>query len=324
MLTKPSSNEGRQQMMIDCTGRVVTRVAETEAAYQTRFQALMRMAKRENAAADCLVGFVEWFVIQNECWAPATVRHYRAAILHGIEARVHDTSERAALAERVRSGPLPKEKGPKRTSARKRKSLPQDEYLRLVKYLGDTGWPDDALIRGFLIAGPVLFPRPVEYVGAYIEGARIFIKNAKATNGRANGEFRDLEISHLEPGAIAVLAQFLDQLRQALSRAGSWKKLSDRLASRLARVCETLKIQRVSFYTLRHSGIATAKTWMEPRDVAAAAGHASVRTATSHYAKRRTGWSGLKIAGKPSAATIARVRGEAKFFSPKPPTMSPG
>ena len=98
---------------------------------------------------------------------------------------------------------------------------------------------------------------------------------------------------------------------------GSWKKLHDRLASRLARICKTLGIPRVSLYTLRHVGMATAKTWMAPVEVAAASGHASIRTATSHYAKCRTGWAGLRLVGKPSPRSIAQVRGTLKLFEPK-------
>src|SRR5690606_24510420 len=97
-----------------------------------------------------------------------------------------------------------------------------------------------------------------------------------------------------------------------------------RLAARLARVCKTLGIPRVSFYTLRHVGMATAKSWMTPLEVAAAAGHGSVRTAMSHYAKRRSGWVGLKLAGKPTAASIARVRGRPKLFRPQQPAMCQG
>ncbi len=311
-------------MRTDCTGRSVTRTTGTEIDYRNRIEGLIRMAARETATVVGPGDLVHWFTSQHDRWAAATVRNYRAAILYGIETRVTDPSERAALEEQVHSGPRPKQKGPKRTSARKRKSLPRAEYLKLVHYLQGTDWPDDALIHGFLIGGPILFPRPVEYLDAHIEGTKIFHANAKATNGRANGEVRDRDISHLPPGTIAVLARFLDQLQRALAEAGTWKTLSDRLASRLARVCKILKVGRVCFYTLRHVGMATAKTWMEPREVAAAAGHASIRTATSHYAKRRSGWMGLKIAARPSVASIERVQGHVQIFRPKFQTPSPG
>jgi hypothetical protein len=54
--------------------------------------------------------------------------------------------------------------------------------------------------------------------------------------------------------------------------------------------------------------MANAKSWMSPEEVAAAAGHKTTATATSHYAKRRTGWR-IKPAGiaRPSAEDVAKV-----------------
>jgi integrase len=121
--------------------------------------------------------------------------------------------------------------------------------------------------------------------------------------------------------AIAALVKFLERLRTAVQEAGAWKKLHNRLASRLARICKCLGIARVSLYTLRHVGMATAKSWMAPEEVAASAGHASVHTAMTHYAKRRTGWVGLRLAGRPSPASVARVRGAAQVFRPSGQTM---
>ena len=154
------------------------------------------------------------------------------------------------------------------------------------------------------------------------EGTSLVVRNAKATNGRANGDERERDIAELGDKTIAALVNFLGHLHKALTAAGGWKTLLGRLASRLARVCKSLGIPRVSLYTLRHVGMATAKSWMEPVEVAAAAGHASVRTATSHYAKRRTGWVGLRLAGKPTADSIARVRGTARIFRPGRPALA--
>ena len=130
---------------------------------------------------------------------------------------------------------------------------------------------------------------------------------------------RKRDIADMGAQGIASLELFLRRLNKASHAAGGWAKLHGRLASRLARVCKAVGIDRVSLYTLRHVGIASAKTWMEPHEVAAAAGHGSVHTATSHYAKRRTGWRGLRLAGKPLPESIANVRGTARYFQPQRP-----
>lgn len=310
--------------MIDCTGRSVTRTDETIAAYQARADKLLLMAKRETPAIDDLGGLIAWFAAQHDRWAPSTVRQYRAALVHALETRALDALDKDLLNGQVHAGPAPKTKGPKRSSARKRKSLKREEFIRLGEFLGHSGQPDDLLIHGFVVFGAALFLRPVEYLNALVEGTMLIVLNAKATNGRGNGAQRERNLAGMEPKAVAALKTFLVRLRNALRDTGNWTTLRDRLAARLARICTRLKIARVSFYTLRHTGMATAKSWMSPVEVAAAAGHAAVRTATSHYAKRRTGWVGLKLAGKPSSASIARVRGQPKLFRPRPSVIRPG
>ncbi len=310
-------------MTTDCTGRVVYRTAVTEASYQARAHRLMLMAQREDVAVESVADLTNWFSAQNDRWAPATIRQYRAALLYDIEITVADANDRVMLSQHLHLSPAARKTGPKRTSARKRKSLKIEEFLALGDYLRKSGQADDMLIVGFVAFGAALFLRPVEYLNARIEGKTLIVQNAKATNGRANGALRERDLTGMEIKAINSLRAFLAQLREALLETEDWTALRDRLAARLARVCKKLDIPRVSLYTLRHVGMSTAKLWMTPYEVAATAGHGSVRTATSHYAKRRTGWAGLKLAGRPSVESIDRVRGEAKFFSPKPPNLGP-
>lgn len=302
----------------DCTDRRASRTQQTEMRYRYRVDDLRRMAEREDGAGFDIVDFVEWFCNQDDRWAASTVRHYRASIQHHLDGVPLDPCLRASLDARVGRGPTPTDGGPKRTSAKKRKSVSREEIFRLEAVLRNSGKPDDALIRDYLIFGAALFLRPVEYLYARVEGTTLIVRNAKATNGRSNGKERDRDIAEMGATAIASLVLFLDRVRAAVASAGSWKTLLDRLASRLARVCKTLGIARVSLYTMRHVGMATAKSWMLPVEVAAAAGHGSVQTATRYYAKRRTGWVGLRLAGKPSPESIARVRGAAKIFHPRP------
>ena len=309
-------------MAEDCTGRVVTRTKETEAEYARRFLTLQQAARHDGYGTG-IAQVIAWFCMKHLCWAENTVRQYRAAIRYWVERDMPDGRDRDVLIRRLKEGPLPKNGGPKQTSARKRKSLKRDEFLVLMRHLEGSAHADDRLIRGLLAYGVALFLRPVEYLGAYVVGNMLFVPNAKATNGRANGKERERLLDNMTPKAKASLVKFLRHFGVSAAAAESWKKFHNRLSSRLARICAALGIRRVSFYTLRHVGMATAKTWMTVQEVAAAAGHASIRTATSHYAKRRSGWHGLKLAGKPSAASMARVRGEVKVFRVRDATFAP-
>ena len=277
------------------------------------------MAEREAGAGGDIDAVIAWFYRQDYRWASSTIRQYRAALRCALElSRLHP-SVRERLEELVAKGPAPRISGPKRTSAKKRKSLSPEEFSRLIQYLRRTRRPDDALIASFLGFGIVLFLRPSEYLQACIKGNILYVKNAKSTNGRGNGECRARDLAPLGEALIRKLDLFLRNLRKAVDAAGGWRVLHGRLAARLARVCRTLNIKRVSLYTLRHVGMATAKLHLEAREVAAAAGHASVATTTSHYAKRRTGWRGLKVVCRPAVDSIERVRGEVRYFRPSGP-----
>lgn len=304
-------------MSVDCTGRVVDRTRKTEADYAKRAKQLFQQAKRDDASINDLAGVVDWFCRQHARWAPSTVRQYRAALLYDLASDADHFDDQPTLSKALGAGPRAKEGGPKRTSSRKRKSLSIDEFTKLVENLNRSVHADDKLILGFVALGAALFLRPIEYLDAEVTGTTIIVQNAKATNGRANGTVRARDLSTMPPGTLDNLKTFLVALKKALATTGDWRRLRDRLAARLARVCKKLAMKRVSLYTFRHVGIATAKTWMAPVEVAASAGHGSVRTATTHYAKRRTGWPGLKLAGKPSAESIARVRGEFRTFKPQ-------
>lgn len=309
-----SSNRGNSMARnVDCTGKVVTKTPETIAAYDDRFHLLQVMADREALAGSDILDVIDWFCNQHHRWAASTVRQYRAALCQELDRTQIHPSRRPIFEARLSKGPEPKVGGPRKTSGKKRKSLPQDQFMTLIDALAESGKSDDLLIRGFLVFGAALFLRPVEYLGARVNGTTLIVQNAKATNGRANGSSRSRDIGPMGLKAIATLRTFLTKLREALAQAGCQKKLYNRLAARLARLCKVLGIARVSLYTLRHVGMATAKTWMSPIEVAAAAGHATSRTATCHYARRRTGWV-LKMAGRPSPASIAAVTDSRKAF----------
>lgn len=322
----------------DCTGKIVSRSSQTMADYTKRYHGLRARAEQKLGRQCNLADVAAWFcsLTHDGEWEPSTIRKYAAAIWHRAEEEAGVCDLREVVADFLSRKPLPRTEGPKRTSAKKRKTLPKDEYNTLMAYLAKGHRKDDRLILGYLMFNIALFLRPIEYGSARIEydGARpgdaspavlLVVQNAKATNGRANGKVRKRDLSQCDPEFIRALELYLKTFQKALSAAESWKALQDRLASRLARVCEILDIDRVSFYTLRHVGMSTAKRSMTPIEVAAAAGHASVRTAMSHYAKRRTGWRlSRAFAGKPTPDSIARVRGEPRTFRPAAPGMGQG
>jgi len=299
---------GAADLTADCTGRLVDRTEATAAAYRRRYEELRWAVAQVQVDAE-IEDVIIWFCTQDGRWSASTIRQYRAAIAAEVARVIVDTSWRESLLAQLRNhSPAPKVGGPRRTSARKRKSLPEPEVRQVVEFLRASGRPRDRLIANLLLYGIRLFPRPGEWVVSYFVGATFVVPNAKNTNGRANGDERERDLSSLGGKRLSKLRQFLVRLRAAAGAAGGWARLHGRLSSRLARVCRRLGIRRIALYTVRHVGIATAKLVMPAEEVAACAGHASVLTAASHYAKARHGWKNIHSAGPPSPASLVLVR----------------
>lgn len=144
-------------MGLDCTSRAVTRTEATISCYRGRYHKLCLMAEREAGAGGDIDAVIAWFRRQDCRWAASTIRQYRAALRCALEFTRMHPSERDRLERLVEKEPMPRVSGPKRTSARKRKSLSPEEFSRLIQYLHRTRRPDDALIASFLGFGIALF-----------------------------------------------------------------------------------------------------------------------------------------------------------------------
>jgi hypothetical protein len=293
--------------MEDATGREVARTEETVISYRARY---LRLFDAAGVDRGDYAGAVDWFAAQDNQWAPATISQYRAALRQAIEdsGSTLATEELEGLARHLTEGPRARQSGSPRTSARKRRSIPRREFGRLIRRLVAGTHPDDPLAARFLSHNVLLFLRPVEWQTAAVENGFLIVRNAKATNGRAIGRERRRDLSDYGEDGATDLCDLLVTLSTRAASAGDYGRFWARLASRIARACEQLEIKRVAPYTTRHVGMANAKSWMSPEEVAASAGHKTTATATSHYAKRRTGWGPkAKRVARPSAEDVGKV-----------------
>jgi integrase len=300
------------RQMFGVAEEIVTRKNETEAQYRKHYanleaQFLLGGHFRAEApkSAAWWLALVRWFVAQEGRWAKSTIRAYRAALAYVVENSVYDAGARDEILQDLGKAIAPVNGKNPRTASVKRKSVSQFDVKRLIAAL-DYSSSIDVLVAGFLRLAPLVALRPSEFLSARLSGDQLKVRNAKFTNGRANGVFRELDLAQLSSEERAALKGFLAGLQRACRQFRSTKHLLNCIAARLARVCTKLKIRRVSLYTLRHVGLATAKRHMSSREVAALAGHRSCATATRHYAKRRTGWLKLNFA-RPTIETINAV-----------------
>jgi hypothetical protein len=301
----------------DKTGREAHRNDQTIQSYRDRAERLFNAAGVE---ADDYIGVVAWFAAQHFQWAPNTIVQYRAALRQAIEDAALDLDLTRRLDLSLGMGPIPRSSGAPRTSARKRKSLPHEQFDCLIRHLERAAsHPDDRLVAQLLRHNVLLFLRRVEWETAAVHGEHLVIQNAKATNGRSIGPQRRRDLSDYgQPGVrnlrklIGILkarsAEILAEKSEDVEKAEAFSVLWARLSARLARACKTLGIKRVSIYTTRHVGMANAKYWMLPEEVAASAGHKTTATATSHYAKRRSGWGAkAKRVARPVPEDVQKV-----------------
>jgi len=304
----------------DACGLVPTRTDATVSQYRTAAAQLIWRSHPDHQADEVgrLAKAIAWYGAQDDIWSKSTIRSHRSALCQAVDDLVNalglPPTIVANLLSRVRSA-SPRPKGPKArraASARKRKSFTQAEWRLLIDLLTKKKTSTARILAGLLAFGAHLGLRPSEWRDATLSGNTLSVRCAKNTNGRGVAASRSLILVGFNQDALLGLHRFLSALKIEAAKAGCWQVFYDRLAKALDRACQEVGIRKIAMYTLRHCALATAKRSLTAREVAALAGHASVRTSQSSYAKRRTGWPLPKVSARPADETVAKVRANAK------------
>ena len=179
--------------------------------------------------------------------------------------------------------------------------------------------------------------RPVEWFGAapstYLISKSIgnppspspslIIENAKNTNGRANGDTREILLNGFTSDQLKTMNDYLfllrkyrhtnydeNQLLRVMSRG--LKSLCEQYIKANPKLNEKLKndIENTTLYTTRHQAINNAKmSGYNKGKIAAMFGHSSTTTQSKHYGQKGKGW--LKLQAQPTLETILAVRNNA-------------
>lgn len=183
-----------------------------------------------------------------------------------------------------------------RTSSKKRLHIPKSEARSLFRALAERakgeGFESPVLLLALLIFfAPRIGCRLCEWQQASIDGDDLIIRQAKRSNTRAIFVTRRISLTHLSERQREAVPVLLDLLRRAISKHGSYHRWHRAAAELLARTCENTGIARVSFYAFRHIAIGVwAAAGLAPWQIAALAGHASIRTRRRHYGGGASGW----------------------------------
>lgn len=235
-----------------------------------------------------------------------------------------------------------------KTSGAKFKYFSKELYEHCIQELAQSPKAHQKALLSFLKANMSLGLRPNEWFqsapasylyrdtnGAYIKDEMtgslkfentLVVTNSKYSNGRANGDSREILIGD-RPETIESISAFLsiiydhiDTNLEGISHSAPdeynvWlKKLSDRfyeplqsLLKRTAKKLNDTESDGLTLYSTRHQVVANAKkTGLNDIEIAALFGHNSKHTAKRHYGKKTSGWKNIEV--RPSVESIQAVK----------------
>ncbi|MFM0265531.1 site-specific integrase [Paraburkholderia sediminicola] len=278
------------------------------------------------------IAIVDHLIGRKATIAKNTWKQYKNALRSHFEDLANETKESVAVEElqaaiaaldaEPQTGSL---KHGTRTSATKQKHFKRTDLEKFVDYLdGKLGRHKFAnVLRTWLLAARLTGLRPSEWEHAGLTNIDsrpcLLVRNGKATNGRANGESRTLDLSKATTSDMEALREMLAML-EGYQREMSFERLQFLLTkymNRATRACFGRRKKYPTLYSLRHQFAADAKmTGHTKAEVAAILGQATDETAGTHYARAVSGESSIRVA--PVASEVQRVRAKARTFSPKP------
>ena len=149
------------------------------------------------------------------------------------------------------------------------------------------------------------------------------VANAKNTNDRSHGVFREIELPDLSP-SLSKLILLLVSTAKKTKADGTWDRRVASAGKSLYRMTRELWPHRKKHYTLysaRHQAAANWKMILSKEQIAALMGHASMLTATIHYGRRSAGRAQVlpgmaTIIGMPSEANVLAVRARSAAMMP--------
>nr|WP_305910468.1 hypothetical protein [Methylomarinum sp. Ch1-1]MDP4523219.1 hypothetical protein [Methylomarinum sp. Ch1-1] len=147
----------------------------------------------------------------------------------------------------------------------------------------------DSVVITWLSAGLLVGLRPIEWKDARLDGTRLIIRNAKATNSRACGEYRVLDLKHFDQINFSMIQEMLSIIEN-VNNFDSFYKICSNHLYRINKAIWSGKKRRITLYSPRHQFAANAKSsGLSKVEIAALMGHASDQTAGFHYGRKASG-----------------------------------
>ncbi len=294
---------------------------KTKSHYLVRHRQLHdRFARENNQETLSPDELVAYLILLKPTLCQRTWRAYKSACVYALEL-LHGQHEAAIeLLRGETSEDLPRTS--LATSGTKAKHVPTAAWNAIKAALNRRARNNHVHAKpllDFLEATLLTGLRPVEWCNARIaihapsQRQVLRVKNAKHTNGRANGEYRELFIDELSEADREVIEKTIAHCQVNEDEAPQLlKALSNEMA-----ICRDSALVRrydqsssVTLYSFRHQFIADAKASLDdPVIISAMVGHSSTKTAFEHYGKKRFGLGRIRVLPTPeSIEQVMRVR----------------
>jgi hypothetical protein len=311
-----------------------TVTAATKRAYAQRHAQLWQEAQRSLGIRILTPSAYAKFLVSAKRIGlePPSWRVYRSAARFGMTQMVkqdpalaEEVATAIAFLDRHPASPPPAGGSPK-TSHAKEKGLRDLEKICLRALSGQS--PNRRSLVQFLRASTLAGLRPCEWPSAQLKNLggqpyqwELRVTNAKATNGRGNGETRTLRWHMLPPSEVSALQATISAAKEHAA-AGNYLKWVATLRSLIRRITRELFSRRKTFPTLYSARHAAAARWKAfyigsarsdeeleraAAIVAALLGHGSDLTASSHYG-RTTSRDGKQLIPDADEEEVLRVR----------------
>lgn len=285
--------------------RTQTRTERTEDEYEHRLTQFLHSVNEHlgNPIGSSVspTEVADYFQLKSNEWLPSTLRFNRAFIMRWMDALLLQQPESETLKQAISTiretrAKKNRKTDQKSTSSYKAKSIPQDHLKAMIDHCKTlrSEWATKAInyLQGNILTGL----RPCEWETAlWVDTTTLIIRNAKATNGRANGPTRMVTISAEDPLYEATKQHFLD-LQAWRAAGGEFDKYYENARKAIQRINRSLWPTRTkrhyTLYTGRHQFAANEKAGGASKaKIAENMGHASDETAAKHYGKGRSGWN---------------------------------
>lgn len=315
---------------------IPNRLLKTDEEYAIKAKQLCSQAARaygyESPHLVPLTTVVEYVIRRKPTYSRNTWKQYKNA-LRSHARSVIDLHNEKVVAEEVQAAirMLDREtsegcmKSGTRTSALKQKTFKKADFDKVIAYLqlhvGKHRYARTLSL--WLKASRLTGLRPSEWEHADLtqiySTPALVIRNAKATNGRANGDERTLILDLLTKEELETIQDMIEML-EGYSTEIPFAKLQKLLGdymNRATRSCFGKRQKYPTMYSNRHQFTADAKmSGHSKAEVAALLGQASDETAGIHYARKSSGESAIKVS--PLLSEVKTVRIRSRTFVPRP------